>query len=440
MNHPKKKKGARKLWGKVSSFVIKKMKRGSSAGEQLSSNQDISRMEKDTANDRAGKRSSIFDKKTKSSPSLFSNEAALVEETLRSAPPDSTDKAMANKKDGVGTVQHNQVQFNLLRVKTNEKSSDAKQRARPTSPSSYLLHSTMADRIHELAEEHQIQSPNRALTTQDGADIRRALEKIALDKLEKQKEILLGWESSTHAGLLKNADVQNSLSTTDPIDSLLENLGEMETKLGEIESRLIPQSKALKRAILPLQPISEELNMLLTHYQNKKLLSERLKYIVDKMEMNVEETSALSNVMKHIPAKRVSTNTPDKRNELSSNDSIEDILDADEDAIGIVASALKKLDGIEKDLHPFKDMVAVQEAESVIRKKLEALDNHIAHNLFTKEELLILDNHAKNALSKQNDDSSEMETEYSKIRKTRPNLVFLYKMLHQPLRNGGAQR
>ena len=110
------------------------------------------------------------------------------------------------------------------------------------------------------------------------------------------QEILLSWESSTHSSILKDADVQNTHAAADPIDSLLAKLGKMETKLGEIESRLIPQSKALKRAITPLQPISDELNLLLTHYQNKELLSKRLKYIIDKIEMNVEETSALNNV------------------------------------------------------------------------------------------------------------------------------------------------
>ena len=60
-------------------------------------------------------------------------------------------------------------------------------------------------------------------------------------------------------------------------------------------------------------------------------------------------------------------------------------VDADEDAISVVASALKKLDGIGKDLHAFKDMVAVQEAENVIRKKLETLDIHIAPTIYLQK-------------------------------------------------------
>ena len=346
----------------------------------------------------------------------------------------------ADKEGKQIAAQHNRFQINL-QVNTQATSlENAKRHARPTSPSSYLLHSTLAERMHKLAQEYHVQSPNRTLNTQDAADLRKSLEQIALDRLEMQ-EILLSWESSTHSSILKDADVQNTHAAADPIDSLLAKLGKMETKLGEIESRLIPQSKALKRAITPLQPISDELNLLLTHYQNKELLSKRLKYIIDKIEMNVEETSALNNVMNHIPSKRVSSEIAGKSGESSlSNDGVERMLDADEDAISIVASALKKLDGIGKDLHAFKDMVAVQEAENAIRKKLEALDIHIAQNLFTDDELRILDTHAKYSRSESSDGVTEMEREYSKIQIKRPNLVFLYKMIHQSIRDGGVQR
>ena len=138
---------------------------------------------------------------------------------------------------------------------------------------------------------------------------------------------------------------------------------------------------------------------------------------------------------------RVSSEIAGKSGESSlSNDGVERMLDADEDAISIVASALKKLDGIGKDLHAFKDMVAVQEAENAIRKKLEALDIHIAQNLFTDDELRILDTHAKYSRSESSDGVTEMEREYSKIQIKRPNLVFLYKMIHQSISDGGVQR
>lgn len=434
MENPKKKKGARKLWGKVSSFVIKKMKRGSGTAEVLS-NRSINPGKKDTEIGRAEKRKSIFEAKTKLSPSLFSGDSASVEDTPQLCTKNPKGKVVVDKEGEQSTAKRGQFQLNL-QVNTQPSMGDAKRHARSTSPSSYLLHSTLADRIQELAQEYQIQSPNRTLTTQDAADIRKSLDQIALDKLKTQKEILLSWESSTHSSLLKNADVQNThAAAADPIDSLLAKLGKMETKLGEIESRLIPQSKALKRAITPLEPIADELNLLLTHYQNKELLSERLKYIIDKMEMNVEETSALNHVMNHIPSKRVFSEIAGESGEALSKDG-----DADEDAIGIVASALKKLDGIGKDLHEFKDMVAVQEAENVIRKKLEALHIHIAHNLFTESELRTLDNHAKHPRPGNNNDVTEMEREYSKIQSKRPNLVFLYKMLHQSIRDGGVQR
>ena len=209
MENPKKKKGARKLWGKVSSFVIKKMKRGSGTAEVLS-NRSINPDKKDTEIGRAEKRKSIFEAKTKLSPSLFSDDSASVEDTSQLCTKNPKGKVAADKEGEQSTAKQESISAQPPSEYATINASDAKRHARSTSPSSYLLHSTLADRIHKLAQEYQIQSPNRTLTTQDAADIRKSLEQIALDKLETQKEILLSWESSTHSSLLKNADVQNT--------------------------------------------------------------------------------------------------------------------------------------------------------------------------------------------------------------------------------------
>ena len=111
MENPKKRR-VREIWGKVSSFVIKKMKRGSGTAEFLS-NRSIDPDKKDTEIDRAEKRKSIFEAKTKLSPSLFSDDSASVEDTSQLCTKNPKGKVAADKEGEQSTAKRSQFQLNL---------------------------------------------------------------------------------------------------------------------------------------------------------------------------------------------------------------------------------------------------------------------------------------------------------------------------------------
>ena len=114
------------------------------------------------------------------------------------------------------------------------------------------------------------------------------------------------------------------------------------------------------------------------------------------------------------------------------NDDVNDML------ISAVSETLKKLEEIRKDLSMFKDIKAIKETKSKLKKYLLKLNHLLVSNLLSQRELDVINAYAKNNNTNKQEvytDEGEKKNLYLKINDERPNLVLLYKMLF-PIRKG----
>ena len=208
---------------------------------------------------------------------------------------------------------------------------------------------------------------------------------------------------------------------TDPIDSLISMLNKTESRLGDIETDLIPQSNDLKQTIQPLAPIYNNLEELLLRFQNNQMLIDRLEYVISKVEVKEEVMNVLQNMQHYIvmatpltndnPAKDVGN---DGTNGKKKND-IDDIM------ISAVSEILKKLDEIKNELSMFKHMRVIKDTVNELQQYLVKLNSSIINDLFSKDELAAVDTFSNS------NNSKEIQSQYLKINSEQPNLVLLYR-------------
>ena len=292
----KKTKKSKKLWGKVSSFVSNKMKRASFASIKI----------KDSNDHKIKTKTTMMMKQGDSNNNSNNNNVGKMQPIIRSV--DIDDISSNNEKNKMTTtmkesISSTNISLNVKDSTTTSFSSTSThpnnyispsttQNIRPVSPSSYLLKSTLNDHIHELANEYNVDISNNNNnlkqinnTSSNITDkLHDELQVIALKKLEIQKQALLNWENVTHHNTTtttsnfssRDNNMETIPLTSDPINLLISTLNKTESKLDEIETRLIPQSNDLKRTIQPLKPIYSDLEELLLHFKNKQMLIERL--------------------------------------------------------------------------------------------------------------------------------------------------------------------
>ena len=338
------------------------------------------------------------------------------------------------------------------------------QNIRPVSPSSYLLKSTLNDHIHELANEYNVDISNNNNNNNNNLKqinntssnitdkLHDELQVIALKKLEIQKQTLLNWENVTHHNTTtttsnfssRDNNMETIPLTSDPINLLISTLNKTESKLDEIETRLIPQSNDLKRTIQPLKPIYSDLEELLLHFKNKQMLIERLEYIMNKIEMKQDIINVLENMEKYlsINTESLSTFNNNKSNGNDDDDTNGNVQMKNDDVndmlISAVSETLKKLEEIRKDLSMFKDIKAIKETKSKLKKYLLKLNHLLVSNLLSQRELDVINAYANNNNTNKQEvcnDEGKKKNLYLKINDERPNLVLLYKMLF-PIRKG----
>ena len=112
--------------------------------------------------------------------------------------------------------------------------------------------------------------------------------------------------------------------------------------------------------------------------------------------------------------------------------------DVNDMLISAVSETLKKLEEIRKDLSMFKDIKAIKETKSKLKKYLLKLNHLLVSNLLSQRELDVINAYAKNNNTNKQEvytDEGEKKNLYLKINDERPNLVLLYKMLF-PIRKG----
>ncbi len=437
-----KKKSTKKLWGKVSSYVSKKIKRNSTS-------KFMTKVPKDAPTNTISNTNIVNDNDMKTNEGSSSTNTSLDNGITKKM-------TMKRRTINVGiNERRNQINIssiatssikstNIFSNTTNKVNSkySASSNIRPTSPSSYLLKSTLSNHIHKLANEYSIHASDNnsdngdtgIITSGNTTDILYSeLNKLALKKLESQTKVLLSWENSAHHNVTNSATSVtisssgnkpiNDALLTDPIDSLISMLNKTESKLSDIETDLIPQSNALKQTIKPLTPIYNNLEELLLHFQNQQMLIDRLEYVISKVEVREEVMNVLQNMQHYIsmatplpndnPGKNVGN---DGTNEKKKND-IDDIM------ISAVSETLKKLDEIKKELSMFKHMRVIKDSVNELQQYLVEMNTSISNNLFSKDELAVVDAHSIS------NNSKDIQSQYLKINSERPNLVLLYKML-----------
>ena len=112
--------------------------------------------------------------------------------------------------------------------------------------------------------------------------------------------------------------------------------------------------------------------------------------------------------------------------------------DVNDMLISAVSETLKKLEEIRKDLSMFKDIKAIKETKSKLKKYLLKLNHLLVSNLLSQRELDVINAYANNNNTNKQEvcnDEGKKKNLYLKINDERPNLVLLYKMLF-PIRKG----
>ena len=463
----KKTKKSKKLWGKVSSFVSNKMKRASFASIKI----------KDSNDHKIKTKTTMMMKQGDSNNNSNNNNVRKLQPIIRSV--DIDDISSNNEKNKMTTTMKESISSTNISLivknstttsfsststhPNNYISPSTTQNIRPVSPSSYLLKSTLNDHIHELANEYNVDISNNNNKNNNLKQINNTssnitdklhdeLQVIALKKLEIQKQALLNWENVTHHNTTtttsnfssRDNNMETIPLTSDPINLLISTLNKTESKLDEIETRLIPQSNDLKRTIQPLKPIYSDLEELLLHFKNKQMLIERLEYIMNKIEMKQDIINVLENMEKYlsINTESLSTFNNNKSNGNDDDDTNGNVQMENDDVndmlISAVSETLKKLEEIRKDLSMFKDIKAIKETKSKLKKYLLKLNHLLVSNLLSQRELDVINAYAKNNNTNKQEvynDEGEKKNLYLKINDERPNLVLLYKMLF-PIRKG----